>query len=316
MVPQYVYEPLVLHRGDPEESVKFEFFVPTPSNLTALANTLKKFEKGYFPFMRVEPPRPMNPDSFVKLVRPWTSGDIAQYERTINPGAADAVNEIMSMVCRTDVGVSGTIFIARLDTSVENGYPFTFCNIIFLSMPREGESLELKKKTLRHEAIHVLQRCFPALFDSFYRRIGYIEVDQKHRDEIIRLGRKMGYTMISNPDTWRARLYGVDLGERGHFFVTNLAIEPMTGFYREVVFIVEPSDNPRKGNWRIESDNVGWLHEKMSQLRSTPGLPDKSREILSLIGRHMHEGHPHETLARYLETTGICRYPDKCPKPL
>ena len=104
------------------------------------------------------------------------------------------------------------------------------------------------------------------------------------------------YESISNPDTWRHRVYGVPLKEdHSAFLVTNLAVDPKDGYYRELGFLVEDRNIV---DWQ-------WLQDMMPHLYEYPGLPAKSKDVLKLIARRSMEGHPNETSARIFESIGL-----------
>lgn len=278
--------------------VKFRFCNPLdPSEMRSLVSRLNREESAYFKDMQIKPKEKMSADKFVRLIHPWQAHDRQEYATEILPVVAEAVDDMMSEVVGRRVFVEGTISFARLDTRVESGFPFTLLDYVFLSMPRSSETTNLKIKTATHECAHILQRYFPDEFHKYYLRTGFIQVPCPWIERVRKLGDSK-YTTISNPDTFRARLYAVPLSKDGKtFVVTNLAIEPETEYYRELAFVI---DNGQIRAW-------DWLHKLMPTLKHWPGIPSKSVEALSLMSEHHLEGHPHEIAARYLEGTGLRR---------
>ena len=273
-------------------------FDPDPSNLQYMIRRLRANEHLYFDYMREKHNRKLTPSTFTEYVAEWDMSDWERIETYVLPQMKKKLGAVMNRVgggCHT-LKIP-KMYVVRLNTDIENGFPFTLDRFIFMpTVPRHVENasnLRWLMKTYLHEGIHILQRHFPALFCKFYRQLGVARIRNFWLRYAWKLAWKNGFEPISNPDTYRAYLYGFPLDKsRRYLLFTNLAVDGPN--YREMAFILDE----RYGTVSFQ----GWLDDAASTALKTIALPKETRHLFQQMKSLSEwEGHPHEIFSRVWE---------------
>lgn len=270
--------------------------------LRRFVDDLTRTEYGYFKHMRFNnKPGSMTPHKFVECIRPWTPGDMEMLSNHVLPDVKRAAQSILDRIDDT----TGTcvanrvpvIWLARLDPALENGFPFTLSKIVFMpTVPRHvpnPNNIDWLRKTILHEVTHILQRHFIVRFHRFYTNQGFVRIPRECIEAARDVAKEMGYEPISNPDTWKAYLYGLPLDAKHTCILfTNLAVDGPN--YREMAFYWYPRTRLVEGR--------GWLSETAEELLQSWTIPQQTKEALLIMHSVSElEGHPHEIYSRVWE---------------